>query len=182
MNGQAVIPGNGMLAAAWLLHILPEQRPPQIPRERHLRLGPQRGELTGHALPLRGGFPGDPPGGGEEDAASVRALATLRDKVIPNTLGKVPGVRVAGGAGETAGTADLNALMGQRAPWVFAFLLMLLSFRSLTIAITSICSTCCRWAPRTASSSPSSSTAGARRWWARRAWARSSPGCRCSCS
>jgi hypothetical protein len=37
-----------------------------------------------------------------------------------------PGLRVAV-TGETAGTADFNALMGQRAPWVYAFVLLLVS-------------------------------------------------------
>jgi hypothetical protein len=71
-----------------LLHILPEQRPPQVPRERHLRLGPQRGELTGHALPLRGGFPGDPPGGGQVDPQLFR-LAECVDQPVP-CAGRLP--------------------------------------------------------------------------------------------
>jgi len=51
----------------------------------------------------------------------------------------VAGVRVAV-TGETAGTADFNALMGQRSGWVFgfvllfAFALLLVSFRSLVAA------------------------------------------------
>jgi uncharacterized membrane protein YdfJ with MMPL/SSD domain len=84
-----------------------------------------------------------PLSGTGEDAASIRALVTLRDKVIPDTLGKVPGVRVAV-TGETAGTADFNALMGQRSVWVFgfvllfAFVLLLVSFRSLVIPATAV--------------------------------------------
>jgi uncharacterized membrane protein YdfJ with MMPL/SSD domain len=84
-----------------------------------------------------------PLAGTGENAPSIRALATLRDKVIPDTLGRVPGVRVAV-TGETAGTADFNALMGQRAPWVyafvllFAFVLLLVSFRSLVIPVTAV--------------------------------------------
>ena len=72
-----------------------------------------------------------------EDMASIRALATLRDKVIPETLGRVPGVQIAV-TGETAGTADFNALMGQRSGWVFAFVLLLISFRSLVIPVTAV--------------------------------------------
>jgi RND superfamily putative drug exporter len=55
----------------------------------------------------------------------------------------VPGVRVAV-TGETAGTADFNALMGQRSAWVFgfvllfAFVLLLVSFRSLVIPATAV--------------------------------------------
>src|SRR5215470_1160199 len=84
-----------------------------------------------------------PLAGTGEDAASVAALATLRDKVIPATLGKVPGVRVAV-TGQTAGTSDFNNLMRDRAPWVFgfvlllAFMLLLVSFRSLVIPATAV--------------------------------------------
>jgi RND superfamily putative drug exporter len=84
-----------------------------------------------------------PLAGSGEDAASVAALATLRDKVIPQTLGKVPGIRAAV-TGETAGTADFNALMSSRAVWVFgfvlllAFVLLLISFRSLVIPATAV--------------------------------------------
>jgi putative drug exporter of the RND superfamily len=84
-----------------------------------------------------------PLAGSGEDAASVRALATLRGQVIPDTLGRVPGVRVAV-TGLTAGTADFNALMAQRSGWVFcfvllfAFVLLLVSFRSLVIPVTAV--------------------------------------------
>ena len=84
-----------------------------------------------------------PLAGAGEDATSMRALATLRDEVIPRTLGEVPGVQVAV-TGDTAGTADFNALMGQRSVWVFtfvlllAFLLLLVSFRSLVIPVTAV--------------------------------------------
>jgi uncharacterized membrane protein YdfJ with MMPL/SSD domain len=85
-----------------------------------------------------------PLAGNGDDAASGAALATLRDAVIPETLGRVPGVRVAV-TGETAGTVDFNTLMRERAPWVFgfvlllAFLLLLVSFRSLVIPMTAVC-------------------------------------------
>jgi uncharacterized membrane protein YdfJ with MMPL/SSD domain len=84
-----------------------------------------------------------PLAGTGEDAASVHALTTLRDKVIPATLGKVPGVRTAVG-GETAATVDFNTLMGQRSGWIFAFvlvlafLLLLVAFRSLVIPLTAV--------------------------------------------
>jgi RND superfamily putative drug exporter len=84
-----------------------------------------------------------PLGGTGDDAASAQALATLRDKIIPATLGKVPGVRVAV-TGQTAGTEDFNNLMRQRSAWVFgfvlllAFVLLLVSFRSLVIPITAV--------------------------------------------
>jgi uncharacterized membrane protein YdfJ with MMPL/SSD domain len=84
-----------------------------------------------------------PLAGNGEDTTSVHALTTLRDRVIPATLGKVPGVQVAV-AGVTAGTADFNTLMGQRSGWIFgfvlllAFALLLVSFRSLVIPLTAV--------------------------------------------
>ena len=84
-----------------------------------------------------------PLAGNGEDAASARALATLRDKVIPDTLGKVPGIKVAVG-GLTAATVDFNTLMAQRSGWVFgfvlllAFALLLIAFRSLVIPVTAV--------------------------------------------
>jgi RND superfamily putative drug exporter len=84
-----------------------------------------------------------PLAGNGENAAATHALATLRDEVIPQTIGKVDGVR-ADVTGMTAGTEDFNALMRARAPvvfafvLVFAFLLLLLSFRSIVIAAKAI--------------------------------------------
>ncbi|MDX6364482.1 MAG: uncharacterized protein QOC85_3492, partial [Streptomyces sp.] len=81
-------------------------------------------------------------GGSDQDKAG-KSLELLRDKVRPDTLGKVDGVQ-APITGQVAGNQDFNdQLIGSVVPVfafvvVFAFLLMLLSFRSLTIAITSI--------------------------------------------
>lgn len=81
-------------------------------------------------------------GGSDQDKAE-KSLQLLRDKVRPATLGKVDGVQ-APITGQVAGSHDFSdQLLGSVAPVfafvvVFAFLLMLLSFRSLTIAITSI--------------------------------------------
>ncbi|MDW4906331.1 MMPL family transporter [Streptomyces sp. ADMS] len=81
-------------------------------------------------------------GGSDLDKAG-ESLDKLRDEVRPATLGKVEGVE-APITGQVAGSKDFNdQLAGAVAPVfafvvVFAFLLMLLSFRSLTIAITSI--------------------------------------------
>jgi uncharacterized membrane protein YdfJ with MMPL/SSD domain len=77
------------------------------------------------------------------DNASVAALDVLRDRVLPATLGHVAGVTYAV-TGETAGTHDFNETMKQRWPLVFAFvlglafLLLLLTFRSLVIPLTAI--------------------------------------------
>ncbi|MGV9562281.1 MMPL family transporter [Streptomyces sp. NPDC003480] len=81
-------------------------------------------------------------GGSDLDRAG-RSLELLRDKVRPDTLGKVEGVQ-APITGQVAGSHDFNdQLVGSVVPVfafvvVFAFLLMLVSFRSLTVAITSI--------------------------------------------
>ena len=81
--------------------------------------------------------------GDGENAASVAALRTLRDRVIPSTIGAVPGTEVAV-TGETAGSADFNAEIARTLPMVFAFvlglafLLLLVTFRSLVIPATAI--------------------------------------------
>ncbi|MEU6371915.1 MMPL family transporter [Streptomyces sp. NPDC046909] len=81
-------------------------------------------------------------GGSDLDKAG-ESLDKLRDEVRPATLGKVDGVE-APITGQVAGSKDFNdQLTGAVVPVfafvvVFAFLLMLLSFRSLTIAVTSI--------------------------------------------
>ncbi|GGY68630.1 membrane protein [Streptomyces olivaceoviridis] len=81
--------------------------------------------------------------GGSDMDRATRSLEKLRDEVRPATLGKVDGVR-APVTGQVAGNNDFNdQLMGSVVPVfvfvvVFAFLLMLLSFRSLTVAVTSI--------------------------------------------
>ncbi|MFI9246733.1 MMPL family transporter [Streptomyces sp. NPDC053086] len=81
--------------------------------------------------------------GGSDLDQATKSLRTLREEVRPATLGKVEGVQ-APVTGQVAGNHDFNdQLMGSVLPVfafvvVFAFLLMLLSFRSLTVAITSI--------------------------------------------
>lgn len=81
-------------------------------------------------------------GGSDLDKAGA-SLDKLRDDVRPATLGGVDGVE-APITGQVAGSKDFNdQLAGAVIPVfafvvVFAFGLMLLSFRSLTIAITSI--------------------------------------------
>jgi uncharacterized membrane protein YdfJ with MMPL/SSD domain len=81
--------------------------------------------------------------GDGDDAASTAALHTLRDTVIPPIASKLPGVEVAV-TGVTAGTYDFNHQMRGRLPYVFAFvlglafLLLLVTFRSLVIAATAV--------------------------------------------
>jgi RND superfamily putative drug exporter len=84
------------------------------------------------------GMAGD--GGG---AASERALDTLRDDVIPSTIGKVDGTRVSVN-GPTATDRDFNDTIKSHLPIVMAFvmsaafLLLLVSFRSVIVPIKAI--------------------------------------------
>jgi uncharacterized membrane protein YdfJ with MMPL/SSD domain len=81
--------------------------------------------------------------GNGDNAASLGALETLRDTVIPPIARTLPDTEVAV-TGITAGTHDFNAQMRARLPWVFlfvlgfAFVLLLLTFRSLVIAGTAV--------------------------------------------
>ena len=81
-------------------------------------------------------------GGGTDDVSNA-ALARLKDEVIPATVGAVDGAEV-NVAGMTAGSKDFSDLMASRAPLVFAFvlglafLLLLVTFRSVVIAVKSI--------------------------------------------
>jgi uncharacterized membrane protein YdfJ with MMPL/SSD domain len=81
-------------------------------------------------------------GNGTNDASN-RALATLREEIIPATVGAVPGVEVAV-TGNTAASFDWNEMMKSAAPLVFlfvlafAFILLLVSFRSIVIAAKAI--------------------------------------------
>jgi RND superfamily putative drug exporter len=84
-----------------------------------------------------------PLAGDGENEASVHALATLREKVVPATIGAVSGAQ-ADVTGQTAGNEDFKGLMRDRGPIVFgfvlvlAFVLLLLSFRSVVIAAKAI--------------------------------------------
>jgi RND superfamily putative drug exporter len=81
--------------------------------------------------------------GNGNDEQSFAALKTLRGEVAPAALGALPGAEYAV-AGETAGNADFNATSKARAPIVFAFvlalafILLLLTFRSIVIPIKAI--------------------------------------------
>jgi RND superfamily putative drug exporter len=81
--------------------------------------------------------------GSGENRASMAALADLRSNVLPASLGRVPGASWAV-TGETAGTRDFNDQIKATFPLVFAFvlglafLLLLVTFRSLVIPATSI--------------------------------------------
>jgi uncharacterized membrane protein YdfJ with MMPL/SSD domain len=84
-----------------------------------------------------------PLAGDGTDSRSQDALAKLRGELIPATVNSVPGAE-AQVTGSTAGSVDFDDLLAQRVPWVFAFvlgmafLLLLVSFRSLVIPLTAI--------------------------------------------
>jgi RND superfamily putative drug exporter len=77
------------------------------------------------------------------DTKSETALATLRDDVIPTTMADVDGAQT-DVTGLTAGSKDFNDTMHGRLPYVFAFvlglafLLLLVTFRSIVVPIKAI--------------------------------------------
>ena len=79
----------------------------------------------------------------DDDEKSIADLKVLRDQVIPDTLGSVSGATVAV-TGDTAESNDFTELLNERLPIVIAFvlglafLLLLVTFRSVVIPITSI--------------------------------------------
>ncbi|WIM96906.1 MMPL family transporter [Actinoplanes oblitus] len=81
--------------------------------------------------------------GNGENKASTDALKLLRGDVVPASFGHLPGA-TALVTGAAAGNADFNHQMQKSLPWVFgfvlglAFILLLVSFRSVTVAITGV--------------------------------------------
>ena len=106
--------------------------------------GPVRGPVTvsqvagGRALIV-----GVPLAGNGTDSVSDQALLTLRDHILPGTLGAVRGISYAV-TGNTAGTYDDTAALHSRTLVVvafvvmLAFVLLLVAFRSVTIPLISI--------------------------------------------
>jgi RND superfamily putative drug exporter len=84
-----------------------------------------------------------PTSGNGNDEESTAALNEIRDRVIPATVGTVPGVSV-DASGNAAQSKDFRELVRDRLPLVFAFvfslafLLMLFTFRSIVIPIKAI--------------------------------------------
>jgi uncharacterized membrane protein YdfJ with MMPL/SSD domain len=79
-----------------------------------------------------------------DDDTSFAALKTLRTELLPATLGHLGDGAEYAVTGQTAGTKDFNDQMKNRAPIVFAFvlglafLLLLLTFRSIVIPLKAI--------------------------------------------
>jgi RND superfamily putative drug exporter len=84
-----------------------------------------------------------PLAGDGTDSRSYDALATLRNDLLPATVGEVDGARYAV-SGTTAMNKDFNDLMSSHVPIVMAFvlsmafLLLLVTFRSIVIPIKAI--------------------------------------------
>jgi len=82
------------------------------------------------------------PGSGN-DAPSTHALSVLRDEIIPATVGGVEGASV-NVSGDAASSEDFASQLKSRLPLIFlfvfglAFLLMLVTFRSIVIPIKAI--------------------------------------------
>ncbi len=81
--------------------------------------------------------------GSGTDEASLDALNKLRDDIVPATVGAVDGATV-NVTGDAAGSADFSSNLSSRLPLIFAFvfglafLLMLVTFRSIVIPVTAI--------------------------------------------
>ena len=81
--------------------------------------------------------------GSGTDETSVRGLETLREEIIPRTIGHVDGAD-AYVTGMTAGNEDFDEQMSSTAPLVFAFVLglafvlLMVTFRSIVIPIKAI--------------------------------------------
>ena len=84
-----------------------------------------------------------PTRGSGTDAAATNALDELRDEIIPATFGGAEGVTV-NVSGDAAASADSASQLNSRLPLIFAFvfglafLLMLVTFRSIVIPIKAI--------------------------------------------
>ncbi len=84
-----------------------------------------------------------PLAGNGSDSKSSAALAHLRDHLVPATIGRAPGA-TANVGGFTAGSKDFNDTMKSHLPLVFAFvltaafLLLLVTFRSIVIPVKAI--------------------------------------------
>jgi putative drug exporter of the RND superfamily len=106
--------------------------------------GPIRGPVVTTAVAGgRGLVVQVPLAGNGSDKASDAALLTLQDRVLPATVGRVPGASFAV-TGDTAASYDFASTLDGRTPLVFAvvallaFVLLMAAFRSITIPLVSI--------------------------------------------
>ncbi len=100
--------------------------------------GPAGGPAGGTALLID-----IPLAGHGSDSVSDQALATLRNQILPATLGRVPGISYAV-TGDTASEYDFTHQLHDRTPVVLglvtalAFVLLLIAFRSVGISLVSV--------------------------------------------
>ena len=112
-------------------HAGAEERRSARSHRRHHRQGPHR----------RGAL--DASRGQRVEQASQQALTSLRDRLIPGTLGTVDNVSV-DVSGQTAIDRDQSTMLSRNTPLVFgfvltlAFLLLMVTFRSIVIPIKAI--------------------------------------------
>ena len=106
--------------------------------------GPIRPPVTASWLASGRGLIVDVPlAGNGTSGVSDAALLTLRDQVLPQTLGRVPGIGYAV-TGSTATTYDWSTTLRSHTPVVFAvvaalaFLVLMIAFRSLLLPLASI--------------------------------------------
>ncbi len=84
-----------------------------------------------------------PLSGAGDNTSSKHAIAVLRDDLVPQTLGRIPGVEVAV-TGDTAEDVDFTNQMKHGVPYVvvfvlsLAFLLLLVAFRSIVVPLKAI--------------------------------------------
>jgi len=82
-------------------------------------------------------------GGNDEDRRAKAAVNELRDGIVPRTVGQIEGADV-GVTGGPASSQDFDAQFRNSAPFVFAFvlgfafILLLVTFRSIVIALKAI--------------------------------------------
>ena len=85
-----------------------------------------------------------PLAGTGKDTRSNQALQTLRSNIIPATLAETAGVQTVAVGGDTASSKDYNDTLSSHTPLVFmfvlglAFLLLLITFRSIVIPLKAI--------------------------------------------
>jgi uncharacterized membrane protein YdfJ with MMPL/SSD domain len=113
-------------------------------RSRALAGGEMRGPITVDVNPSRTATRvAIPLEGDGTDARSRHALGTLRNEILPATVGRLPEADYAV-TGGTAQSVDQNNQLKSTAPYVFAFvltfafLLLLVSFRSIVIPLKAI--------------------------------------------
>jgi putative drug exporter of the RND superfamily len=106
--------------------------------------GPIRGPIVATEVASgRGLVVQVPLAGNGSDPASVNALLTLQNRVLPATIGRVPGTTFSV-TGNTAANYDFASTLDARTPIVFAvvallaFVLLMCAFRSVTIPVVSI--------------------------------------------